>query len=107
MRGQPERDTGARDRRRLRRSEREGRLVGLDVVAVATGAELHARVEGFDGGAEIALDVHGAHGQTMELGIAALAVPEKGFLVRGPTLRLDDEAPRVGRAMGRVRGMGG
>jgi len=72
----------------------------LDVIAAFGRCGAHAGVEGFDGGAEIALDVHGAQGQAMELGIAALAVPEQGFLVRGSTLDLDDEAPRVGGTMG-------
>src|SRR5712691_6582792 len=86
---------------------RERCLVGLNVVAVAAGAERRAGVEGFDGRAEIALDVHGAHGQAIELPVTAFAEPEQGFLAPGAALDLDDQAPRIGGAMRRVRRVSG
>src|SRR5215831_9368025 len=75
------------------------RALGLDVAALATRPRGRAPVERLDGRAQVALDVHRAHGGPVDDGVAALAVPEEGFGVRGPALDLDDEAPGVGRAV--------
>src|SRR5262249_55305415 len=81
------------------------RALGLHVAALAARPRGRAPVERLDGRAQIALDVHRAHGGPVNDGVAAFAVPEERLGVRGPALDLDDETPGVSRAVRRVGGM--
>src|SRR5438309_7659728 len=78
-------------------------LVGLDVAAPPTRPQLDARVEALDGGLEVLLDVADVHRDLVQRRVALLAEPDEGFGLPGLALDLDDETPRVGRAVRRVR----
>src|SRR2546425_13369600 len=89
------------------RGLRDGWSLRLDTPAASARPQLRAGVEVLDGGPELLLDVGDVHRDSVKSSIAAIAIPDQGFGLVGSALHLDDEAPGIGRTMGRVRGEGG
>src|SRR5690349_9401380 len=77
-------------RRGLLRRLWHRRLVRLHVATALAGAQLDTRVELFDRGLEILLDVADVHGDLVQRRVAAVAEPEQRLGLIGRALDLDD-----------------
>ena len=91
--------TGSLGQSPLGRDRRaHGRALRLHVPAARARAQRQAGVEVLDGRVQLPLDVGHVHRHPVEKPIAVVAEPAERLGLLGPSLDLDHQAPRIGRA---------